>query len=150
MATSANIRPCSWLSTLSPSTSSSCTATAPSWLAVRLLPYVVILPAPSTSAPGTCSKVKYYMPIYVISGVLLTLGSALLMVYLDPATSESTIYGLTVLVAIGTGLTIQIGLRASRPSTRREEDMGDAISFAERVADRRQRDCTGHCRTGLP
>ncbi len=31
------------------------------------------------------------MPIYVISGVLLTLGSALLMVYLDPATSEGTI-----------------------------------------------------------
>ena len=95
--------------------------------AVRLLPYVVIACTVNVCAGNLLSRVKVYMPIYVISGVLLTLGGALLMVYLEPSTSQSTIYGLTVLIAIGTGLTIQIGYPIATFDA--PDAMADAISL---------------------
>ncbi len=95
---------------------------------VRLLPYVIVHCVVNISAGRLLSTVKMYMPIYVISGIFLTLGTALLMVYLDPATSQATIYGLTVLIAFGTGLTVQIGY-AIATFDAPAEDMGDAISL---------------------
>ncbi len=96
--------------------------------AVRLLPYVVITCTVNVCAGHLLSKIKMYMPIYVFSGILLTLGGSLLMVYLDPSTSQGTIYGLTVVIAIGTGLTLQIGY-AIATFDAPDEDMGDAISL---------------------
>ncbi|KAH8886354.1 MFS general substrate transporter [Thozetella sp. PMI_491] len=96
--------------------------------AVRLLPYVIIACSINVASGHLLSKIKMYMPIYFVSGVFLTLGGSLLMVYLDPKTSAGTIYGLTVLVAFGTGPTIQIGYAIATINAPAKL-MGDAISL---------------------
>ena len=77
--------------------------------AIRLLPFIVVAVVVNVATGHLLSKVRYYMPMYLAAGVLITLGGSLLTAYLDPATSESAIYGYTVLIAFGTGLTIQLG-----------------------------------------
>jgi MFS family permease len=77
--------------------------------AVRLLPFLLVAVAFNLASGYLLSKVKYYMPIYMISGVLITVGGSLLYVYLKPETSTATIYGISVVLAVGTGLTMQIG-----------------------------------------
>ncbi|KAL7920221.1 major facilitator superfamily domain-containing protein [Trichoderma austrokoningii] len=57
----------------------------------------------------TALKAAYYMPIYLVSGILITIGGSTLYVYLKPETSTATIYGLDVIPAVGVGLTMQIG-----------------------------------------
>lgn len=96
--------------------------------AVRLLPFVTIFVALNLLAGHMLSRVRMYMPIYVASGVLLTVGGALLTVYLDPAYSAGIIYGLSVVVAAGTGPTTQLGY-AIATLTVPAHDMGDAISL---------------------
>lgn len=77
--------------------------------AVRLLPYVVTTVSFNLSAGYLLSKIKYYMPIFLTSGMFMVIGSSLLTVYLDPATPVSYIYGFSVIAGIGAGLTLQIG-----------------------------------------
>lgn len=77
--------------------------------AVRLLPYLLVAVAFNLGSGYLLSKVKYYMPIYLISGILITIGGSCLYVYLKPETSTATIYGLDVILAVGVGLTMQIG-----------------------------------------
>ena len=96
--------------------------------AVRLLPYVVICVTFNLLAGHLLSKVQYYMPMYIISGVFVTLGGALLMAYLDPSTSESSIYGFTVLIAVGSGITLQIGYAVAGIKAG-PKSLGDAISL---------------------
>lgn len=96
--------------------------------AVRLLPCVIIAISFNLIAGHLLSRVRYYMPIYVISGVLTTLGGALLMAYLGPNTPKPYIYGFTVLVAVGTGLTLQIGYAIAGFKTK-PEWIGDAIAL---------------------
>jgi len=101
---------------------------SPIQAAVRLLPYVVVAVVTNVAAGHLLSKIRYYMPVYVISGVFITVGGVLLMVYLDPATSEAAIYGFSVLVAVGTGLSIQLGY-AVGTLTGKPEDIGNVINF---------------------
>ncbi|KAL7912482.1 major facilitator superfamily domain-containing protein [Trichoderma velutinum] len=96
--------------------------------AVRLLPYVIIMVTFNFAAGHLLSKVKRYMPIYVISGLLLTIGGSLMVAYLKPSTSISVIYGLSVPNAVGTGLTLQIGYAVASLVVD-PKDMGDAISL---------------------
>ena len=96
--------------------------------AVRLLPYVIVTVVVNVLAGKLLSRIRYYMPLYLVGGILITLGGALLMAYLDPATSEGAIYGFTVVIAIGTGLTIQLGY-AVGTLTAKAEDMGHVINF---------------------
>lgn len=95
--------------------------------AVRLLPFVVVTVVFNLSAGHLLSKVKYYMPIYVVSGIFMTLGSALLTAYLDPATPASYIYGFTCITAVGSGLTLQIGYAVA--TLKAPKHMGDALSL---------------------
>jgi len=96
--------------------------------AVRLLPFVVITVVTNVAAGHLLSKIRYYMPVYLVSGIFVTIGGTLLMVYLEESTSESVIYGLTVVIAIGTGLTIQLGYAVGTLSAK-PEDMGHVINF---------------------
>ncbi|KAJ4859367.1 major facilitator superfamily domain-containing protein [Trichoderma breve] len=96
--------------------------------AVRLLPYVIITVTFNLAAGRLLSKVKRYMPIYVISGVFLTIGGSFMVAYLKPSTSISVIYGLSVLNAVGTGLTLQIGYAVASLVVD-PKDIGDAISL---------------------
>ncbi|KAK7984616.1 hypothetical protein PG989_012018 [Apiospora arundinis] len=77
--------------------------------AVRLLPFVVIAIAVNLVSGTFLHFIKVYMALYVIAGVFVVAGGGPLMVFLDPGTSTATIYGLTVLLAIGTGFSMTMG-----------------------------------------
>ncbi|KAL7929212.1 major facilitator superfamily domain-containing protein [Trichoderma chlorosporum] len=96
--------------------------------AIRLLPYVIIMVTFNLGAGHLLSKVKRYMPIYVVSGLLLTIGGSLMVVYLKPSTPIPVIYGLSVINAVGTGLTTQIGYAVASLVVE-PKDVGDAISL---------------------
>lgn len=77
--------------------------------AVRLLPYLLITITCNLVAGWALPKVKYYMPICLFSGVMMTLAGALFLAYLQPSTPAAHIYGFSVLMAVGTGITMQLG-----------------------------------------
>ncbi|KAL1870692.1 hypothetical protein Daus18300_005012 [Diaporthe australafricana] len=77
--------------------------------AVRLLPYLLITITFNLLAGWALPKVKYYMPICLLSGVMMTLSGALFLAYLQPSTPTAQIYGFSVLMAVGTGITMQLG-----------------------------------------
>lgn len=95
--------------------------------AVRLLPFVIVAVCFNLGTGHLLSKIRYYMPIYVVSGVFLTLGSALMTAYLHPDTPVSQIYGFSVITAVGTGLTLQIGYPIA--TLKAPEHMGDALAM---------------------
>lgn len=74
--------------------------------AVRLLPFIVIGVTVNLISGSFLHFIKLYMALYLIAGVFVVAGGGPLMVYLDPGTSTATIYGLTILVAVGTGLSM--------------------------------------------
>ncbi|KAL4954299.1 major facilitator superfamily domain-containing protein [Aspergillus filifer] len=77
--------------------------------AVRLLPYLLVTIAINLATGWALPRVKYYMPVCFVSGIFLTIASALFLVHLTPSTPTAQIYGLSILMAIGTGLTMQLG-----------------------------------------
>jgi len=96
--------------------------------AIRLLPFIIVTVVVNVVAGQLLAKIRYYMPIYLVSGILITLGGALLTVYLDPATSQGVIYGLSVLIAVGQGMSIQLGY-AVGTLTVDKADVGNVISL---------------------
>jgi len=96
--------------------------------AVRLLPYVIVAVTVNLASGYFLSAIKYPIAIYLISGVLITLGGALLTVYLRLQTSTATIYGLSVLLAAGSGLAMLTGYSIASLSTR-PENAGAALSL---------------------
>lgn len=77
--------------------------------AVRLLPYLLITITCNLVAGWALPKVKYYMPICLFAGIMMTLAGSLFLVYLGPSTPTAHIYGFSVLMAVGTGITMQLG-----------------------------------------
>ncbi|KAH6603892.1 hypothetical protein Trco_007338 [Trichoderma cornu-damae] len=96
--------------------------------AVRLLPYVVLCVSFNLAAGRLLSKVRYYMPIFVTAGFFITLGGSLLTAYLDPETPAGYIYGFTVITAVGSGLTLQIGYAVATLKVE-PKHVGDALSL---------------------
>jgi len=70
--------------------------------AVHLLPFVFVLVTAVILNGVLMGKFGYYMPWYLCGGVLVVIGSAL-MYTIDLDTSDSKIYGYSVLIALGTG-----------------------------------------------
>jgi MFS family permease len=96
--------------------------------AVRLLPFVLIAVFVNLFSGFLLTRVKYYKLVYFISGALIILGGALFYKYLDPSVNAGTIYGISIVTAAGTGLTLQIGYTiASLKVT--GEDVGNVISL---------------------
>ncbi|KAI3336419.1 putative MFS drug efflux transporter [Xylariaceae sp. AK1471] len=73
---------------------------------VRLLPFILLLVFATISNGIFLSKVGYYMPWYLLGGILIVIGGAL-MYTVDISTSVSNIYGYTVLIGFGVGLFVQ-------------------------------------------
>lgn len=96
--------------------------------AVRLLPFVIVAISVNLASGYFLSAIKIYMLIYVIGGIFLTIGGALLTVYLDPRTSAGTIYGLCVITAIGSGLAMLSGYSIATLTTK-PENAGAALSL---------------------
>ncbi|KAK4038093.1 putative HC-toxin efflux carrier [Parachaetomium inaequale] len=86
-------------------------ADTPIRAAVRLLPYIAVTAALSVLSGHLLSRIRYYMPLYLASGVLLTVGAALLLTALDggAAASQGVVYGYSVIMAVGTGLVVTVG-----------------------------------------
>jgi len=96
--------------------------------AVRLLPFVVVAISVNLASGYFLSAIKVYMLIYIIGGIFLTVGGALLTIYLNPSTSTGTLYGLFVVTAIGSGLAMLTGYSIASLTTK-PENAGAAISM---------------------
>ncbi len=96
--------------------------------ALRILPFIAVSFVTNLTIGHLLPRIRYYMPIYVVAGVSVTVGATLMMVNLKPQTSESAIYGYSVIIAFGTGMTIQVGY-AIATLTARSEDMGHVLNF---------------------
>ncbi|RFU81724.1 hypothetical protein TARUN_511 [Trichoderma arundinaceum] len=94
--------------------------------AVRFLPFLLVAVAFNLASGYLPSKLRYYMPIYLVSGVLVALGGSLLYVYLEPETSTASIYGISVVLAIGTGM--QIGYAVATLKVKLE-DVAKSLSM---------------------
>ncbi|KAI5919055.1 major facilitator superfamily domain-containing protein [Camillea tinctor] len=77
--------------------------------AVRLLPFLLVTITFNLATGWALPRVKYYMPLCLVSGLLLTLASGLFLGTLSPSTSNAQIYGFSILMAVGTGITMQLG-----------------------------------------
>ncbi|RDW70025.1 hypothetical protein BP5796_08422 [Coleophoma crateriformis] len=76
--------------------------------AVRLLPYICLVIFCIMLSGALLPVFGRYQPFFVLTGILLVVGGAL-MHTVTASTSPSTIYGYEVLMAIGAGLSMQIG-----------------------------------------
>ncbi|KAI0154592.1 MFS general substrate transporter [Xylariaceae sp. FL1272] len=74
--------------------------------ALRLLPFVVVAVVTSVVSGHYIGRIRY-MLLFVASALFLILGGSLFVVYLTPEASVSLLYGLTVIIAFGTGLALQ-------------------------------------------
>ncbi|KAI3319387.1 MFS general substrate transporter [Xylariaceae sp. AK1471] len=77
--------------------------------ATRLLPFVVVAATTSVVSGHFVGRIRVYLLLYLASALLLILGGSLLVVHLDSHAQTSVIYGLTVVVAFGCGLSMQKG-----------------------------------------
>lgn len=75
--------------------------------AIRLLPFIALWFAAILFSGAMLPKVGYYMPWSLASGIFITIGSAL-MFTIDATTSPAKVYGYSILMAVGSGLTIQL------------------------------------------
>jgi hypothetical protein len=81
---------------------------SPIQAAVRLLPFITLNIFFTMFSGALLPVWGRYMPWYIPSGILMLIGGAL-MFKVTADTSTSAIYGYEVLIAIGSGLTQQIG-----------------------------------------
>ncbi|OJD15549.1 hypothetical protein AJ78_04206 [Emergomyces pasteurianus Ep9510] len=77
--------------------------------AVRLLPYLVFTITVNMATGWALPKINYYMPMCLLSGILMTLAGSLLVAFLLPTTPVAQIYGFSILMGVGTGITMQLG-----------------------------------------
>ncbi|PON26647.1 hypothetical protein TGAM01_v204657 [Trichoderma gamsii] len=96
--------------------------------AVRLLPYIVINVSTNIATGRFLPQIQYYMPVYLISGLFTVIGSTLFMVYLRPSTQQGVIYGLMIIIGIGTGMTFSLGFSIASIKAG-PSDVGRAISL---------------------
>lgn len=74
--------------------------------AVRLLPFIIITIFCIMLNGALMQQVGYYKPWFAVSGAFILIGGAL-MFTVDSDTSPARVYGYSVLIAIGTGLSAQ-------------------------------------------
>ncbi len=95
--------------------------------AVRLLPFITLNIFFTMFSGALLPVFGRYMPWYIPSGILMLVGGVL-MFLITPTTSTSAIYGFEILIAVGGGLTQQIGYSIAAASVRPHE-VPAAIGF---------------------
>ncbi|KAH6675749.1 putative multidrug resistance protein B [Halenospora varia] len=95
--------------------------------AVRLLPFIVVLSIFIMGSGTALTLLGYYILFFIIGGAFMLIGAAL-MFTVRAGTSTGAIYGFTVLIAIGAGLTAQIGYSVGSAKVQPQQ-MAAAIGF---------------------
>jgi hypothetical protein len=95
--------------------------------AVRLLPFIALFVGFSMFSGALLPVFGRYMPWYIPSGIFMIVGGAL-MFKISPTTHTSAIYGFEILIAIGAGLTGQIGYSVAAAKVKPEK-VPAAIGF---------------------
>ncbi|KAL7930691.1 MFS general substrate transporter [Trichoderma chlorosporum] len=76
--------------------------------AVRLLPFVLVFVTTSLLSGIFLPRINYYWLLYALSAIFITIGGALMFtVHIN--TSPAKVYGYSILLAIGSGLSSQAG-----------------------------------------
>ncbi|KAI0432730.1 MFS general substrate transporter [Xylaria sp. FL1042] len=96
--------------------------------AVRLLPFVAVSATTSVVSGYFVGRVRVYLLLFLASALFLIVGGSLLVVHLNPHTQTSVIYGLTVVVAFGCGLSMQKSYSIA-PLTTHPTNAGSALSL---------------------
>lgn len=101
--------------------------------AVRLLPYIVVAIFCIMLNGTIMPKLGYYKPWPCVSGILVLVGGGL-MFTVDFQTSPANVYGYSVLIAFGTGLSSQVAysvvpVKVTVDSRYGPHMVSDAISF---------------------
>ncbi|KAJ5908620.1 hypothetical protein N7495_001302 [Penicillium taxi] len=100
---------------------------SPLTAAVRLLPFICLMVVTGFLSGGLMSKFGYYMPWYAIGSAMTLVGGAL-MSTINENSSNSKVYGYSILIGVGSGMFIQTSFsvaQAKVPSSR----SSDATSF---------------------
>jgi MFS family permease len=96
--------------------------------AVRMLPFMFITITANLFNGVFMPRWGYYAPWFLVSGIFSVIGGALMYALVDSSTSPSQIYGFSVFLGIGAGLSTQSGysvVQAKVPVTR----IADAVNF---------------------
>jgi len=96
--------------------------------AIRLLPFICITIFFVMLNGALMPKFGYYMPWFLFSGIFLVIGGSLMYALVDPSTSNSAVYGYSVIGAIGAGASQQASYsiaQAKVPVNR----IADAVGF---------------------
>ncbi|KAH8803640.1 putative efflux pump antibiotic resistance protein [Xylogone sp. PMI_703] len=76
--------------------------------AVRLLPFILVFVTTTLLSGTLLPKINYYLFLYAISAIFMTVGGGL-MYTVQIKTNPAKVYGYSVLLAIGSGLSSQAG-----------------------------------------
>jgi MFS family permease len=95
--------------------------------AVRLLPFILIMVTFMMLNGALMPVFGYYMPWYLVSGILMLIGGSL-MYTVDEHTSAAKIYGYSVVMAAGAGLTAQTAYSVA-PAKLTPHEVPAAVSF---------------------
>lgn len=94
--------------------------------AVRLLPFILLLVTSMMVSGALMGKTGYYKPWFIASGVLMVIGGPL-MYTVDSQTSPARVYGYSILIAVGTGLTMQASYSVAPVKTAMDPKFGPAM-----------------------
>ncbi|KAK4868880.1 hypothetical protein LT330_006489 [Penicillium expansum] len=94
---------------------------------VRLLPFVVVMVVFVFTNGNLMARLGYYMPWYLLGGLLIVLGSTL-MYTVDQETSQSRVYGYSVPLGVGVGMFMQASFSVAQAVVS-PENIAPAIGF---------------------
>ncbi|KAF7554592.1 hypothetical protein G7Z17_g2759 [Cylindrodendrum hubeiense] len=94
---------------------------------IRLLPLIVVMVITILANGALMAKFGYYMPWYTVGGLFAVVGGAL-MYTVDQDTSESSIYGYTVLIGVGVGMFLQASFSVAQAVVE-PENVPSAVGF---------------------
>ncbi|PQE14166.1 Major facilitator superfamily domain general substrate transporter protein [Rutstroemia sp. NJR-2017a BVV2] len=94
---------------------------------VRLLPFIVVMVVFVFINGSLMAKLRYYMPWYLVGGLLVVTGSAL-MYTITQDSSTSRVYGYTILIGAGVGMFLQASFSVAQAVVD-PENIAPAIGF---------------------
>ncbi|CAI7658272.1 unnamed protein product [Penicillium discolor] len=100
---------------------------APLDAGVRLLPFVVVMVVFVFINGNLMARLGYYMPWYLLGGLLIVVGSAL-MYTVEQETSQGRVYGYSVPLGVGVGMFLQASFSVAQAVVSLE-NLAPAIGF---------------------